>query len=50
MPGRLAGKVVLITGTGGGQGRAAAELFCAEGARVVGAISTPPGMRARWRW
>ena len=36
MAGRLHGKVVLITGTGGGQGRAAAELFCAEGASVVG--------------
>ncbi|HET6549361.1 MAG TPA: SDR family oxidoreductase [Solirubrobacter sp.] len=28
--------MALITGTGGGQGRAAAELFCAEGASVVG--------------
>jgi NAD(P)-dependent dehydrogenase (short-subunit alcohol dehydrogenase family) len=28
--------VALITGTGGGQGRAAAHLFCEEGARVVG--------------
>jgi meso-butanediol dehydrogenase / (S,S)-butanediol dehydrogenase / diacetyl reductase len=36
MAGRLAGKVALITGTGRGQGRAAAELFCAEGGRVVG--------------
>jgi meso-butanediol dehydrogenase/(S,S)-butanediol dehydrogenase/diacetyl reductase len=34
--GRLEGKVALITGTGGGQGRAAAEMFCAEGARVIG--------------
>jgi meso-butanediol dehydrogenase / (S,S)-butanediol dehydrogenase / diacetyl reductase len=34
--GRLAGKVTLITGTAGGQGRAAALLFAAEGATVVG--------------
>jgi meso-butanediol dehydrogenase/(S,S)-butanediol dehydrogenase/diacetyl reductase len=34
--GRLAGKRVLITGTAGGQGAAAARLFAAEGARVVG--------------
>lgn len=33
---RLEGKVALITGTGGGQGRAAAEKFAAEGALVVG--------------
>jgi meso-butanediol dehydrogenase/(S,S)-butanediol dehydrogenase/diacetyl reductase len=36
MAGRLDGRVALITGTGGGQGRAAAGLFCAEGAAVVG--------------
>src|SRR5947209_5562544 len=35
-PGRLEGKRVFITGTAGGQGRAAAELFAAEGATVVG--------------
>ena len=35
-PGRHNGKVVLITGTAGGQGRAAAIRFAAEGARVIG--------------
>lgn len=34
--GRLAGKVVLISGTGGGQGRVAARIFAREGAKVVG--------------
>lgn len=36
MAGRLADKVAFITGTGGGQGRAAAILFAQEGAKVVG--------------
>jgi NAD(P)-dependent dehydrogenase (short-subunit alcohol dehydrogenase family)/dienelactone hydrolase len=33
---RLQGKIALITGTGGGQGRAAALLFAKEGAQVFG--------------
>lgn len=33
---RLAGKRVLITGTGGGQGAAAQRLFCEHGAHVYG--------------
>jgi meso-butanediol dehydrogenase / (S,S)-butanediol dehydrogenase / diacetyl reductase len=36
MGSRLEGKVAIITGTGGGQGRAAAQRFAAEGAAVVG--------------
>lgn len=34
--GRLAGKVVLLTGIGGGMGRVTAQLFAREGATVVG--------------
>ncbi|WP_405970780.1 SDR family oxidoreductase [Streptomyces sp. NBC_00988] len=40
-PGRLAGKVVLISGTGGGQGRAAARVFAGEEAIVVGCDIDP---------
>ena len=36
MPGRLNGKVCVITGTGGSMGRAAAVTFAREGASVVG--------------
>ena len=43
--GTLDGKVVLITGTGGGLGRVAALIFAREGAKVVGC--RPPGRRQR---
>jgi NAD(P)-dependent dehydrogenase (short-subunit alcohol dehydrogenase family) len=38
---RLEGKRVLITGTGGGQGKAAQALFEREGARVIGCDVQP---------
>jgi len=37
MPGRLDGKVCVITGAGGGMGREAAILFTAEGAKICAA-------------
>jgi NAD(P)-dependent dehydrogenase (short-subunit alcohol dehydrogenase family) len=39
---RLAGKVAIITGAGAGQGREAALLFAAEGARIVVADNNRP--------
>jgi meso-butanediol dehydrogenase/(S,S)-butanediol dehydrogenase/diacetyl reductase len=39
--GRLEGKVVLLTGIGGGMGRVTARLFAAEGAMVVGSDLNP---------
>jgi NAD(P)-dependent dehydrogenase (short-subunit alcohol dehydrogenase family) len=36
MPGRLSGKVCIVTGTGGSMGRATALTFAREGAMVVG--------------
>jgi meso-butanediol dehydrogenase / (S,S)-butanediol dehydrogenase / diacetyl reductase len=44
--GRLAGKVALITGTAGGQGAAAARLFAAEGATVLGCDLDSDGAHA----
>jgi NAD(P)-dependent dehydrogenase (short-subunit alcohol dehydrogenase family) len=41
MPGRLEGKVALITGSGSGQGRAASIRFAQEGARIVGCDLNP---------
>jgi NAD(P)-dependent dehydrogenase (short-subunit alcohol dehydrogenase family) len=36
MPGRLSGKICIVTGSGGSMGRATALTFAREGARVVG--------------
>lgn len=37
MPGRLEGKIAIVTGAGSGMGAAMVELFCSEGAKVVAA-------------
>jgi NAD(P)-dependent dehydrogenase (short-subunit alcohol dehydrogenase family) len=41
MAGRLEGKVCIITGTGGSMGGAAAHMFAAEGAKIVGCDLLP---------
>ena len=46
---RLADKVALITGTAGGQGRAAALRFAAEGATVAGCDVKADGGRGDGR-
>lgn len=43
--GRLDGKIAFITGTGGGQGRTAAQIFTSEGATVVGCDVSEEGAK-----
>ena len=52
MTGRLSGKVALVTAAGAGIGRATAEMFAAEGARVIATDLNPDllkGLKAETR-
>jgi NAD(P)-dependent dehydrogenase (short-subunit alcohol dehydrogenase family) len=44
--GRLSGKRAIVTGAGSGIGRASAQLFAAEGARVIAADKSAEGVEA----
>jgi len=48
-PGRLAGKVCIVTGTGGSIGRAAALTFAREGASIVDCDRTTAQLLSTWR-
>src|SRR5579871_6188440 len=48
MLGRVAGKVVVVTGAAGGQGAAEALHLAAEGATVIATDVDPPALGAAW--